>query len=367
MSYQIVEYGLGANQQQLSALCSGPDGRMWFAGAGTATQKGRLYAFTVSTGPVVSYQVSSVLNVDFGGICAGPDGNVWVGEASGNLYKVKPSTGAVLATLATGGTAIAGVQPGADGNVYFLQSTNLVAVNPATLATTTYACPGGKAGHGLGVGPDGNGNTVVWFVQNNLSQVTYFNTSTKAFTSFSTAALGLGNLFSIGRSDDVAMWFSDQTSGHICKISLPGGAMVAYPSPSGSTAGCGGTCPSGGLGLQFFCEGTFGGGGANKMAYIADAGGAITEIALPTAGAWPDKCVLGPDGNVYFSEHTVGQIGKIILVTPGPPQGVVPPTTATIQAETSVAAVKPHTGAATVKAHSGAATIKPYSSSAQVI
>ena len=39
--------------------------------------------------------------------------------------------------------------------------------------------------------------------------------------------------------------------------------------------------------------------------------GEITEFALPTPGAGPDGMILGPDGNVWFSETEVSRIGRI--------------------------------------------------------
>jgi len=44
---------------------------------------------------------------------------------------------------------------------------------------------------------------------------------------------------------------------------------------------------------------------------LPDAGGALSEFAVPTANAGPDGIALGPDGNVWFSETEAGQIGRI--------------------------------------------------------
>jgi virginiamycin B lyase len=40
-------------------------------------------------------------------------------------------------------------------------------------------------------------------------------------------------------------------------------------------------------------------------------GGVVTEFPLPVPSSQPDKIVLGPDGNLWFTEHNGGKIGRI--------------------------------------------------------
>jgi virginiamycin B lyase len=43
-------------------------------------------------------------------------------------------------------------------------------------------------------------------------------------------------------------------------------------------------------------------------------GGTFTEYQLPTANSGPRSITTGPEGNLWFTESTAGQIGRI---TPG--------------------------------------------------
>ena len=43
---------------------------------------------------------------------------------------------------------------------------------------------------------------------------------------------------------------------------------------------------------------------------------AITEFTVPTGDSYPAGITAGPDGNIWFTEVSGNQIGRIILVDP---------------------------------------------------
>ena len=56
------------------------------------------------------------------------------------------------------------------------------------------------------------------------------------------------------------------------------------------------------------------------LAAPAAAAPAIQEFDLPSAAAQPQDLVLGPDGNIWFTERGVSKIGRISASTPGIPE-----------------------------------------------
>jgi len=50
---------------------------------------------------------------------------------------------------------------------------------------------------------------------------------------------------------------------------------------------------------------------ANVIAELSTAGAVLGEFPVPTPGSFPDQIVSGPDGNLWFTEYLVDQIGRI--------------------------------------------------------
>ena len=116
---------------------------------------------------------------------------------------------------------------------------------------------------------------------------------------------------------DGALWFTENASNKIGRITMSGG-ITEYPltPPSGSSVFCG--IAAGPDGALWFTE-TDG----NKIGRITTSG-AVTEYALPTAGSSSRYITAGPDGALWFTEGnkigritTSGVITEYPLPTPG--------------------------------------------------
>lgn len=100
----------------LTQIVSGSDGNLWF-GENTAQ---KIASINPATGAITEYDASSV-----GGalaLGAGPDGNIWFSAANNNLGRITPA--GVLTLFVTGASGQDGIVAGADGKLYFTESTS---------------------------------------------------------------------------------------------------------------------------------------------------------------------------------------------------------------------------------------------------
>ena len=89
-------------------------------------------------------------------------------------------------------------------------------------------------------------------------------------------------------------------------VAPPGPAALGeLPGPGAITAGLDGTL--------WFANGAIVDGASRGQIDRITTGGQITEYDLPGAGSNPEQLVLGPDGNMWFTESTVngGTIGRV--------------------------------------------------------
>jgi virginiamycin B lyase len=147
---------------------------------------------------------------------------------------------------------------GADGNVWFINAGGIAQIDASGNVTTYYAgLDPGTAPYDLSNGPDND----VWFTDNGMTTkaVGYITTSgvINEFTDpFS------GNPLQIVEGSDGNLWFYNAT-------------------------------------------------GANNAIVKMTPSGNFTRYALPASGAIADNMVLGPDGDIWFSDQGTTAIGKI--------------------------------------------------------
>ncbi len=144
---------------------------------------------------------------------------------------------------------------GSDRNVWF--TTNAPRIGKITPGgvVTEYAIPSGVVGQDIAPGAIG----FLWFGENTSGMIGKINTTNGHIKEINLPP-GLNAPGGIAKGSDGNMWFTDQFSNNIAKIT-PSGKVTAY--------------------------------------------------AVPTARACPNDIVAGPDGNLWFTEICVGQIGKI--------------------------------------------------------
>jgi len=295
----------GAN---VSALCMGPDGRIW-AGVENYTGVQPVVIAVTPAGVISQYPVGAVGD-NFGGVCAGPDGNIWIGDSSTKtLYKIRPSDGTILGSyLVSTITDIAGVRPGSDGNLYVANNggSHLAKVSTAGVTLTVYNSPTTGGGcHGLNSGPDGNGNTVLWFAEQlgSANKVAYFNPATSTFTEFS---VGMAP-FSVVPGGDGNIYFTAEIAGKYGQLLLPSGTVSTWTAPDGTSASPRGIWADTN-GNVWYSEHA-----SNKLVKFPTGSPATTStVTLPTASSGPDKIVQGIDGFLWLTEHDVGKLAWIV-------------------------------------------------------
>jgi streptogramin lyase len=272
------------------AITAGPDGNLWFTQGseiGQISPAGAITEFPVPGQPM--------------GITAGPDGNLWFTEVFAGS---SPSTARGLGRITTAGVITeyavpngdpTGITSGPDGNLWFTESFgNKVGRITPVGAITEYSVPTANSSpRGITSGPDGN----LWFIESQSGKVARITTA-GVITEFP----GVSGLNGIAAGPDGNLWITEgdstivrmTTAGAITRFTVPN----VFSRPSFITAG-----PSGDL---WFTEQT------GYIGQITTAG-AITEFPITTASS-TFGIVTGPDRNLWFTELSANQIGRL---TPG--------------------------------------------------
>jgi streptogramin lyase len=245
-------------------IAAGPDGRMWFTeftptNGGPAVGPDMIGAITTS-GTLSEYTVpKTASNVTLGGIAAGRDGRLWFTEqtqdANGN------NTGGVIAAITTSGTVTAYPIPaanripgeivaGPDGALWFTQTTGTLDGCP-DLSPATGGCKRNAFGHAIAS-----------------------ITTTGAITPLSTV-YGAGDPFGIAAGPDGRIWFTTPPN-EIDAITTAGSQSRYYP-PGGDSSeinyGIGNIAPGADGRLWF----AVGGGNAGAMGAISTGG----KVSVP--------------------------------------------------------------------------------------
>jgi virginiamycin B lyase len=288
-----------------TAITAGPDGNVWFADP-VQSEVGRI----APSGQVAEF---STVGNPAGAITAGPDGNLWfVGDRiGGGVGRITPDGQVSEFTLPNAFSQPVAITAGPDGNVWFTAniypSGEVVGRVSPTGQITEFAIPvppgvSGRA-DGITLGPDGN----LWFLHDGiLARIT----PTGQITDHVADAVGEA----IAAGPDGNLWtagtlFNTQTGavlgGFVDRISLTGSVTTfnlgaANSSPASIRPG-----PDGNL---WFTE-----PGVDQIGRITPAG-QITLFAAPTAGSQPTAITAGPNGNIWFTEAASRQIGEYFLV-----------------------------------------------------
>ncbi|MCL2450915.1 MAG: Virginiamycin B lyase [Polyangiaceae bacterium] len=109
----------------------------------------------------------------------------------------------------------------------------------------------------------------------------------------------LADILGIVMGPDGNMWFTDQTSNAIWRMT-PDGVGTPFDLPSGSAPQ---EITVGSDGNLWFTE-------WDRIGRITPAGD-ITEFAVPTVNSDPLGITVGPDGSIWFTEASANQIGQL--------------------------------------------------------
>lgn len=243
---QVRSFELGP-AVRASALTTGPDGNLWFAGAqpysngddlvGRLGPGNAVQEFPFPPGDSDTPTVPS--------LAVGSDGNLWEAEGGANrIARVTPAGAITEFSLPAGSSRATGIAAGPDGNVWFTEegASRVGRITPAG-GITEFPLSAGAGPAGIVAGPDGN------------------------------------------------LWFTERGAGRIGRITT-GGSVSEYPLPdpaSQPTAIVAG--PDGNL---WFTEAN-----VAKVGRITPAG-EVAEFLVPADEA-PLAIAAGPRGNVWFS------------------------------------------------------------------
>jgi virginiamycin B lyase len=278
-----------------SYIVSGPDGNLWFTPGFPGIGK-------ISTSGVVT-QVPIGTSDGAGALVFDKDGNLWFAEGANSIARMSPNGEIVSFTLP--GTSFYNIAIGADGNLWFTglpataigKITSSGSVSQYSLSSNPYA---------ITAGPDGN----IWFTEGNgIGRITPSGT----ITEFPLPGIG-GTKITAG--PDGALWFTDisENTGKIGRITTSG-AISEFTIPDFQGVEQLGGIASGPDGAIWFTEGSFPLPHApffpSKVGRITP-DGAITEVLLPTADAYPVGITTGPDGNLWVAESYVNKIARIM-------------------------------------------------------
>ena len=288
-----------------TAIVAGSDGNMWFLdeGANALVRMGL-------TGATKEFSLSGVLAGYGISLAEGADGKFYIGHESTTIVRVTTAGKAVSVPIPSGdSTALGGIAPGPDGNVWFTEFNHLGMITPAgTITEYPYPTqPGTNQYGGVTTGSDGN----VWFAESTQNAIGRFVPSTRKFTMFT---IPVGCIPApVVAAKDGNVWFA-------CLGNAP---LVGSITPSGSieTYAIGGVFNSNET-EQFCARGPDGepwcaSGNDNTVFRINTSTDTATTFTPPLgAGTRPDAVAAGPDGNLW--SDTVAGTGEINVLVSNP-------------------------------------------------
>jgi len=271
-----------------------------------------------------------------GQIVVGPDNNMWWTERQTNLIgRINPTLGASSITHFPSGFATGsanGITKGGDGNIWYSNGNRLIArMTPTGGVPTTGPAQitiGAIGAAAYELATDSQGN--VWFLDAGFSHVGYIDMNTFAVNTFGSTptANALGSSSHITLGSDKAMWFTENNVvRNIGRIStLANGTAGTYFENGVANSGPN-TLPvditTGPDGNIWFCE--FASTAANQFfASLTPVAGPpvsyneYTNVINPAAFANLVTIFNGGDGNVWMAEG-----GGAVKIPPGNPTSAV--------------------------------------------
>jgi len=240
------------------------------------------------------------------GITSGPDGNLWFTEQQvGIIGRLTPAGVITEFTIPTAGSKPRGIAAGSDGNLWFTEN-GADQIGRITTAgvITEYPIPSAPSlPDAITSGPDGN----LWFTElssHTIARITTAGVITEFFVPQATSGIG-----GIAAGPDGNIWFT--YSVHVQNFTLH--AYIGRMTTAGVVTGdfsvgtgilrFGRSIAAGADGNLWFSQGA-----VNQIGRITTAG-VITEF--PAAGSNSAHLSAGPDGNVWFTEFASNRVGQI--------------------------------------------------------
>lgn len=317
----------------LGNMAVGPDGNLWFADHGKRPAIGRI----TPQGQITEFSAGLDPHSKPGDIVAGPDGNLWFIDTSKTPAIIRVTPQGVITEFSAGlnpesepGEIVAG----ADGNLWFNNRSTTAAIGritPQGVITEfgTGPVPGGGAEVGPVLGPDGN----VWFAIGAYSSLGIGRiTPSGAITGFGGLSPQTRSLGPFAAGPDGNVWFTARgleeydaqgkrvTSGYSTAIGrvTPNGEVTTfgeclhtgpqYTGPNSIAAG-----PDGNVWFTNHTTRSLPNIGTPPAIGRITPSGQITEYRAGLSYASsPDGIVAGPDGALWFTDRELHSIGRVI-------------------------------------------------------
>ncbi len=313
----ITEYGIPGTTgvSVIQHVTAGPDGNLWFIEEDGSI--GESVAKFTTTGKITRYPLKEPPYDDPKSIIAGLDGNMWFTETN-NSRIGKMTTDGVLTEypVTEVGSAPWEITPGPDGNMWFTEpdfelgaglGSGAIGKITTNGVITDYplAIPAGQVGVYapsplyIKTGPDGN----LWFTLASCDNRFCIGRITpQGVITLYKVPLKYSEPYGIVSGPGGKMWFTDSSNGQIDSITMSG-VVKQY----------------GGGSFTSLNEITV---GSDGNLWVADYNsridrltpqGVLTQYPTPTQPSGPQSIVAGPDGNIWFSETGVPQLGKVFI------------------------------------------------------
>jgi virginiamycin B lyase len=291
----IAEYSLTLSSAT-GNLCTQPGGSVWliFTGIsaiGTIASNGVVTSFSIPTlGPLVPGLV---------GCAFGPDTRLYFADQN-NKKVVAFDTVAQrfsVYSIPAPNTGVAGTAFGADGNAWIVGPANnaIYRMTTAGLFLPRIQLLAGRFPHGPSGCADGN----VWFAEvnaNRIAKVDVLGNVTEILL-----PQGSSQPFSTACGPD-GVYFTEQI-GKIGRVNYTTLQITQWRTSNAKSRPTGIVVSNGNV---YFAESDIG-----KIGIMPVGGGVITEFAIPSPGASPDKLTAGAGGRVWFSQHNLAELGAV--------------------------------------------------------
>jgi len=234
-------------------------------------------------------------------IPAGPDGKMWFTDGTGDKVG-SISMGGVISEykLPSRAAGPLGITSGPDGALWFTETyKHQIGRVTTTGSITEYQAGFGKNMNGIAAGADGK----LWYsggVSGEISSITTSGTVTHYMTR--------GYTHDVTSASDGNIWFTE--GGDLIGRVTPSGVVTEYSIPNGLPLNEISQGPGGWLWIsqpdQFFGQSAFARFDPVRQKYI-------DTILLPSPFVNPNESVLGPDGNMWFTDYQANLIGVYVI------------------------------------------------------
>jgi virginiamycin B lyase len=289
----IYQYAMPSSGA-LGGIAAGPDGRMWFAEAGT----GKIAAITTS-GSISEY--GNANSTGPSSVTTGSDGALWFAEYNGNAIGRMTTAGVVTNVYPAPNPAqgpVALLDRG-DGSIWYGANSGgrLGQVSLATGAQleSGVLAPGAFIRDVASAGGD------VWFTDCSTSAIGRMTSINAVPTVFPLAASSFPVGLTLG--SDGNLWFAEAGTSRIGVMDLSGNIVAEYPTPHVDSQPW--YVAKGADGAIWFTE--FKRGAIGRVT----TSGSMTEYALPLPGGGYGIAVA-PDGAIWFTEFSGNHVGKLV-------------------------------------------------------